>query len=343
MGENDAAIMLEPVAAPVRDDPGGEHHLWLAMQAAHKAYKQASATLDALTAMAPRSDHSVERDLQIEVAAVEQRTSFENYIEARLQLSEFLLSKQMPVDPAVSQAAGQPSTPDPARRLVVLGVVAAFLLPTAFGVGFLAHERQRTSQLNAEHTETLAALNQTRALAQDLAYRVEALKAANQTAARKAAASAARARTNRTRPVQKTALRAQKGAPKVQSAAANVARSHQELVQLQKRGDRIYREFTLTPEKHSERVGPIALSVENVDPQHKSFDLSITVDNRTLNKKRVSLYEPVWVDLSGYPKSVEVVVNQINWENLQGYLSEPKYPRTAWQRLLSATGLLASR
>src|SRR5258708_16960580 len=198
MGENDEALMLESGAAPVRDDPGGEHHLWLAMQAAHKAYKQASATLDALTAMAPRSDRSVERDLQIEVAATEQRASFENYIEARLQLSEFLLSKQMPVDPAVSRADGQASTPDPALRLVVLAVVAAFLLPTAFGVGFLAHERKRTSELNAEHTETLAALNQTRALAQDLSHRVQALKESKPTATRPATASAAPARTNRT-------------------------------------------------------------------------------------------------------------------------------------------------
>lgn len=339
IGENDDAILLDSGAAPVRDDPGGEHHLWLAMQAAHKVYKQASATLDALTAMSPRT-HSVERDLQIEVAAAEQRTSFENYIEARLQLSEFLLSKQMPVDPAVSQGHSQASTPDPARRLVVLGVVAAFLLPSAFGVGFLAHERQRTSQLNAEHIETLAALNQTRALAQDLARRVEALKAANQAATHRVTASPPHSRTTRTRPVQNAALKTKAGAPKVQTAtAAKVARSHQELVQLEKRGDRIYHEFTLTPAKHSERVGPIGLSVGNVDPQHKSFDLSITVDSRTLNKKKVSLYEPVWVDVSGRSKAVEVVVNQINWEHLQGYLSEPKYPRTAWQRLFSPQGL----
>jgi hypothetical protein len=336
MGENDEAILLESVAAPVRDDPGGEHHLWLAMQAAHKAYKQASATLDALTAMTPRNAHSVERDLQIEVAAAEQRTGFENYIEARLQLSEFLVSKRMPVDPAVSQALDQAPVPGPAPRLVVLAVGAAFLLPTAFGVGFLAHERKRTRELNAEHNQITAALNQTTALAQDLTRRVEALKAANQTAARKAAASILAARTDRARAVRKAPVKAQ-------SAAAKVARSHQDLVQLQKRGDRIYREFTLTPEKHSERVGPIALSVENVDPQHKSFDLSITVDSRTLSKKRVNLYEPVWVDVSGSPKAVEVVVNQINWESLQGYLSEPKYPRTTWQRLFSATGLLASR
>jgi len=55
IGDNEDAILLDSGAAPVRDDPGGEHHLWLAMQAAHKVYKQASATLDALTAMTPRT------------------------------------------------------------------------------------------------------------------------------------------------------------------------------------------------------------------------------------------------------------------------------------------------
>jgi hypothetical protein len=122
-----------------------------------------------------------------------------------------------------------------------------------------------------------------------------------------------------------------------------VARSHEEVVQLQKRGERNYHEFTFTPSKHAERIGGIALSVANVDPQRKSFDVSITVDNRTLNKKRVSLYEPVWFDLSGRPKAVELVVNQINWDRLQGYLSEPKSPRTALQRLFPVSDLLATR
>jgi hypothetical protein len=337
IGQNDDAIALESGTAPVRDDPGGEHHLWLTMQAAHRQYKHASAILDALTAMSPCSDNSVERDLQIEVAAVEQRTAFENYIEARLQLSEFLLSKQMPVDPAVSGAAGSASTTGPPRRWVALAIAAAFLLPSAFSVGFLAHERQRTSQLQAEHNETIAALNQTRALTQELSRRIEALKSANKAAARPVAKPAPVSRVSRARVIQKAALRAQN------SAASNIARSHQELLQLQKRGDRIYHEFTLTPDKQSERIGPIGLSVENVDPEHKSFDLSVTVDSRTVSKKRVNLYQPVWVDVSGRPKALEVVVNQINWDQLQGYLSEPKAQRTTWQRLFQPLGLLASR
>jgi hypothetical protein len=33
----------------------------------------------------------------------------------------------------------------------------------------------------------------------------------------------------------------------------------------------------------------------------------------------------VWIDLSGRPKAVELVVYQINRDRVQGYLSEPKY------------------
>ena len=46
----------------------------------------ASAALDALTAMSPAGVDSAERNLQIDAAAAVQRTAFEDYIEARLQL-----------------------------------------------------------------------------------------------------------------------------------------------------------------------------------------------------------------------------------------------------------------
>jgi hypothetical protein len=59
--------------------------------------------------------------------------------------------------------------------------------------------------------------------------------------------------------------------------------------------------------------------------EHKFADLSITVDHLRPNRKRVNPYEPVWIDLSGRPKAVELVVYQINRDRVRGYLNEPKY------------------
>jgi hypothetical protein len=102
------------------------------------------------------------------------------------------------------------------------------------------------------------------------------------------------------------------------------------VLQLQKRGDRTYREFTLSPWQRSERIGPIGLTVLSVDQQRKSFDLAISVGNLESTKRRVGLYEPVWIDLHGHPKAVEVVINGLEGNRVEGYLSEPKYPRLTW-------------
>src|SRR5215475_11794020 len=122
-----------------QDGLGTEHRLWLAMQAAHNRYKSASAALDALTALSPAGAATPERTLQIESAAAEQRSAFENYVESRLQLSESMLSKMSsPTSPArASQNVLGESDEMPGSRArisgaVVLAIAAAFLFPTAF-------------------------------------------------------------------------------------------------------------------------------------------------------------------------------------------------------------------
>src|SRR5690349_15906108 len=102
------SMMAEIGASNAQDGRRIERDLWLAMQEAHNRYKSSSAALDALTAMPPCGDSSSEGNLQIEPASAEQRTAFENYIEARLQLSEFLVSRQNtePREAVVPKEAG---------------------------------------------------------------------------------------------------------------------------------------------------------------------------------------------------------------------------------------------
>jgi hypothetical protein len=108
----------------------------------------------------------------------------------------------------------------------------------------------------------------------------------------------------------------------------SIAKNHDELVQLQKRGERSYYEFTLSPSKQFQRVGPIGVSLHKVNFKHKYFDFSMMVDDIKLEKKHVNLYEPVWINLSDRPQPVELVVNRIDKNQVQGYLSEPKYKKS---------------
>ena len=48
----------------------------------------------------------------------------------------------------------------------------------------------------------------------------------------------------------------------------------------------------------------------------------------TLEKKNVSLYEPVYLTLSDRPQPMEVVVNQISKNEIRGYVSQPKYRKS---------------
>jgi hypothetical protein len=108
----------------------------------------------------------------------------------------------------------------------------------------------------------------------------------------------------------------------------SIARTHDELVTMQKRGERNYYEFQLDKSKQFQRVGPISVSLRKVNTKHANYDLTLLVDDFKMDKKHVNLYEPVWINLSDRPQPVELVVNQITKNRIQGYISEPKYKKS---------------
>ena len=107
--------------------------------------------------------------------------------------------------------------------------------------------------------------------------------------------------------------------------SGSIARTHDELAELQKRGERNYYEFNLNKSKEFQRVGPVSVSLRKANVKRKSFNLAMLVDDNQLQKKDINLYEPVWINLQDRPQPVELVVNQIDKDQIRGYISEPKY------------------
>jgi len=105
----------------------------------------------------------------------------------------------------------------------------------------------------------------------------------------------------------------------------SIAKTHEELVALAKRGERSYFEFELTKSKQFQRVGPITLSLRKSDTKHKSYDLAMIVDDNQLQKKKVNLYEPIWIHTENDSQPVQIVVNRIDKDLVHGYISAPKY------------------
>jgi hypothetical protein len=150
--------MLENEPPTLQDRRRGAHELWLVMQAAYHQYKNASATLEALASRIPREIRSRDPALQLEMAAEQQRATFENYIEARLQFSEFLLSGEngelasvgISNDSESGKGPGQPESTGfwngfTTSRPVV---AAALLLPTAFSLAYLVSAQRHVRDLD---------------------------------------------------------------------------------------------------------------------------------------------------------------------------------------------------
>jgi hypothetical protein len=108
----------------------------------------------------------------------------------------------------------------------------------------------------------------------------------------------------------------------------SIAKNHEELVVLQKRGERNYHEFRLPKSKDFQVVGPLSLSLRKADTKHRNYNLAMIVADSRLEKKHVNLYEPIMISLSDRPLPVELVVNQVNKDEIRGYVSEPKYKRS---------------
>ncbi|MGA8765690.1 MAG: hypothetical protein WB559_01625 [Candidatus Acidiferrales bacterium] len=115
----------------------------------------------------------------------------------------------------------------------------------------------------------------------------------------------------------------------------SIARTHDELVALEQRGERSYTEFDITKAKHFQREGPIMISLRKADPKHKRYDLAMVVDDNQLSKKSINLYEPVWINGADM-QQVQLVVNKVDKDHVHGYVSAPKYAQSASMTNVSA-------
>ena len=108
----------------------------------------------------------------------------------------------------------------------------------------------------------------------------------------------------------------------------SIAKNHEELVALQRRGERNYYEFDLNKSKDLRHVGPLGLALRKANVKRKNYNMDLMVEDNRLEKKNVNLYEPVLINLSDRPQPVEVVVNFISKDAIKGYVSDPKYKRS---------------
>lgn len=105
----------------------------------------------------------------------------------------------------------------------------------------------------------------------------------------------------------------------------SIAKTHAELVELERKGERSYFEFDMFKAKRFQRVGPIEVSLRRTNARHQFCNFHVIVNDRELVKKHINVYEPVvfYTEQNGQP--LQLVINSISKNHMHGYVSAPKY------------------
>ena len=246
------------------------------------------------------------------------------------------------------------------NRWLAVAIVAMILVAgLAFGYGYrqqmlAGHLAAQQSVANATISEMQGQVNTLTSKLNDLSAAQQAAAAAAQTKASAASAKATGTKTasgkrttaenKRLKDLQARIDEQQKQLKETQDQVAknrsdlegnlsstrdelngSIAKTHEELVALAKRGERSFFEFDLTKSKEFQRIGPLTLSLRKADTKHKSYELQMIVDDNKLTKKNVNLYEPIWIHTENEAQPVQVVVNRVEKNTVHGYVSAPKY------------------
>jgi hypothetical protein len=266
------------------------------------------------------------------------------------------------------------STPSGGKsRWLAAAAIVFFIISAACGF-YIVEQRREAAQLTAGYDQMSAALSQTRSQLDTVTARLDSLTAsplpepapsvarsevpkAGHTAAKRKSKSAKRppADDPRWKQVQAELEEHQKQLEAtrqdVEKARSDlegklgstrdelngsIARTHEELVALQKRGLRNYVEFDLAKSKQFNRAGPISVSLRKANTKRQYCDLKMIVDDFEVEKKHVNLYEPVLFYPADYAQPVELVISQIEKNQARGYVSVPKFRQS--ELAVSAAG-----
>lgn len=223
-------------------------------------------------------------------------------------------------------------------------IVIAVLALCVGLMGYAFHERGQADHLAAQNQQISASLNTTQAQIAALTDKINQMTSAEQerlaaarrpaqTSRRVAARPRRRADDPRWKKMQSQiddtrqqieATRTDLNGAKTE-LSAGIAKNHEEVVLLQKKGERNYYEFDIDKTKQFRATGPVGIKLKKANTKHQYADLQLMVDDAQLDKKHVNLYEPVVFLNTDSGQPVQLVVQSITKNHIHGYVSEPKY------------------
>jgi hypothetical protein len=103
-----------------------------------------------------------------------------------------------------------------------------------------------------------------------------------------------------------------------------IARTRDDLEWLKHKGDKNIFEFTLQKGAKPTPLASISLQLKKVDPKKSKFTVNVMADDRTIEKKDKTLFEPLQFITGRDRQLYEVVVMAVDKNKISGYLATPK-------------------
>jgi len=125
--------------------------------------------------------------------------------------------------------------------------------------------------------------------------------------------------------------------------SGSIARTHDELVVLQKKGERNYYEFDVAKSKSFQHEGPLGVRLRKANSKRQYADLDLIVEDQTVTQKHVNLYQPAMFFTPDSPQPAELVINSISKDRIHGYVSAPKYRQSQLASASNESGSSAAQ
>jgi hypothetical protein len=102
-----------------------------------------------------------------------------------------------------------------------------------------------------------------------------------------------------------------------------IARNHDDIETLRKLGERDYFEFTAT-RKTPAHVAGLGMTLTKTNVKRHQFTVALVVDDVRVEKKDRTINEPIFFYVNGSKRPYELVVNEVQANQVKGYVSAPK-------------------
>lgn len=106
--------------------------------------------------------------------------------------------------------------------------------------------------------------------------------------------------------------------------SGQIATTREELEKLRQKGEKNYYEFALLKGKSPTVLATVGLQLRKVDVKKGKFTLNVVADDRTIEKKDRTMFEPLQFYTGKGHRLYEVVVFTAEKDKVTGYLATPK-------------------